>query len=313
MIPLIDKRITPQYAMGIKMGMLIVCEENKAKLPYRFKVTGTCIYTAEELYYYIYHNSLLLTDELYEETFLAWLKKELQLTEKAEKIKEAREKLSGYDALAEAALILFTDNGYYNGEEVQNFLIRQGERKNVSPTEMAMKKAESFLQHGRYYEAGILYEGLLAGDGVYSVLKEEAGRMRHNLGMCRLHTEGFKRAAKEFKAAYEMTGGEESKRQYVLCLLLSSTQSIFQTENEAPVTELLKAEENNGEDNISEAYVNGIREEIEASLLRYQAAEEYGGFRKLQEAKNAGKLVDFMQEAKELIDGYKQEYRSENS
>ncbi|SHO51931.1 hypothetical protein [Anaerocolumna xylanovorans] len=288
------------------MGILIACEENKAKLPYRFKVTGTSIYTAEELYYYIYHNMLLLTDELYEEAFLAWLENELCLKEKAEKIRELKKKLSGYDALTEAALVLLSGDCYYKEEEVQNFLIKQSERKNVSPTEMAVKKAESFLQHGRYFEAEMIYESLLAGDATYSLLKEEAGRIRHNQGICRLHTEGFKRAAKDFKAAYEMTGREESKRQYVLCVLLSSTDGL-------EFIEPLKSEESSDEENIDKAYVEGIREEIRDSLMRYKSSSEYKESEELKEAKEDGKLIGFTQGARKIIHSYKQEYRSENS
>ncbi|MGN6714857.1 hypothetical protein [Anaerocolumna jejuensis] len=278
------------------MGILIACEENKAKLPYRFKVTDTGIYTAEELFYYVYHNFLLLTDELYEEAFLMWLEKELFLPEKAEKIREMKKNYSGYDAQVEAASILLLDNSYYQEEEVQEFLLRQNERKNVSPGELAVKKAESFLQHGRYFEAGMIYESLLAGDGMYAVLKEEAGRIRHNLGVCRLHTEGFKRAAKDFKAAYEMTGGEESKRQYVLCMLLGGNESTF-----------------GAEESISEAYVKGIREEIQDSLLQYGSSDEYKKLEELKEARDSGKPADFLQGVRERLESYKQEYRSENS
>lgn len=319
------------------MGILIACEENKAKLPYRFKVTDTGIYTAEELFYYVYHNFLLLTDELYEEAFLMWLEKELFLPGKAEKIREVKKSYSGYDALVEAASILLSDNSYYQEEEVQEFLIRQNERKNVSPGEMAVKKAESFLQHGRYFEAGMIYESLLAGDGMYAVLKEEAGRIRHNLGVCKLHTEGFKRAAKDFKAAYEMTGGEESKRQYVLCMLLGGNESTFGTEETEAVTAAYTSEEteaaavaNESEEtgvvmaavksedtgyveNISEAYVKGIREEIQDTLLQYESSDEYKKLEELKEARDSGKPADFLQGVRERLESYKQEYRSENS
>lgn len=295
------------------MGILIACEENKAKLPYRFKVTDTGIYTAEELFYYVYHNFFLLTDELYEEAFLMWLEKELFLPEKAEKIREAKKNYSGYDALVEAASILLLDNSYYQEEEVQEFLLRQNERKNVSPGELAAKKAESFLQHGRYFEAGMIYESLLAGDGMYAVLKEEAGRIRHNLGVCRLHTEGFKRAAKDFKAAYEMTGGEESKRQYVLCVLLGGNESTFGAEETEAVTAAFKSEETGYEESISEAYVKGIREEIQDSLLQYGSSDEYKKLEELKEARDSGKPADFLQGVRERLESYKQEYRSENS
>lgn len=288
------------------MGILIACEENKAKLPYRFKVTGTGIYTAEELSYYIYHNMLLLTDELYEEAFLSWLEKELCLREKAERIRELKTKLSGYDALLEAALVLLSGGCYYTEEEVENFLLKQSERKNISPTEMASKKAESFLQHGRYFEAGMIYESLLAGDASCVLLKEEAGRIRHNLGICRLHTEGFKRAAGDFKTAYEMTGREESKRQYVLCVLLSSTDG-------SEYIEPLKSEEEGGREGIDQAYVDRIREEIRESLIQYKSSEEYKNLTELKKAKEDGRLVDFTQGARKTIQSYKWEYRLENS
>jgi hypothetical protein len=159
----------------------------------------------------------------------------------------------------------------------------------------------------------MIYESLLAGDGMYAVLKEEAGRIRHNLGVCRLHTEGFKRAAKDFKAAYEMTGGEESKRQYVLCVLLGGNESTFGAEETEAVTAAFKSEETGYEESISEAYVKGIREEIQDSLLQYGSSDEYKKLEELKEARDSGKPADFLQGVRERLESYKQEYRSENS
>lgn len=276
------------------MGILLVCEENKAKLPYRFLVTGTGIFTAEELFYYIYHNFFLLTDELYDENFLIWLEQELQLREKAAGIREMKKDFAGYDALIEAADVLLSGGSFYTQDEVREFLTRQRERKNVSPSELAMKRAESFLSYGRYYEAGMIYETLLAGDVMKAVVKEEVGRMWHNLGICRLYTEGFKEAAKHFKRAYDMTGEEESKRQYFLCRILSEEAYTLQSE-----------------EGIEEAYIEDIKKEIQNSMMQYNSSIEYQKLEALKELKSNGKLVEFMQEVNELIESYKREYRSE--
>ncbi len=276
------------------MGILFVCEENKAKLPYRFMVTGTSIFTAEELFYYIYHNFFLLTDELYDEIFLTWLEQELQLSEKAAGIREMKKSFSGYDALIEAASILLSAVNIYTPDEVKEFLIRQRERKNVSPSELALKRAESFLGHNRYYEAGRIYETLLAGDVMNAVVKEEAGRLWHNLGVCKLYTEGFKEAAKHFKRAYEMTGEEVSKRQYLICCILCEEESSLQS----------------GE-GIEEAYIEDIRKDIQNSIIQYNTSTEYQKLEELKELKGSGNLVEFVQGVKELIEAYKKEFRSE--
>lgn len=278
------------------MGILLACEGKKARLPYRFKVTGTGIYTAEELFYYIYHNFLLLTDELLDESFLQWLERELFLTEKAEKIRGVKKGLSVFDALLEAAVILLSGGGYYTEEEVGDFKSRQGERKNMTPAETLLKKADGLLSHEQYSEAGLLYETLLNGEGMQITPKEEEGNIRHNLGVCRLYLEGFERAAGDFKAAYEITGREESKRQYLLCILLSG-----------------KEKEDTCMDGMEPEDREKIKEEVALSLLRYQDTESHKRLEKMRTAKEDGRLVDFVQEAGELIAGYKRKYRAENA
>jgi hypothetical protein len=285
-----------------RAGILILCDKAKTEIPYRFKITETVVNNAEELYYYIYHNFMLLTDELLDEKFLLWMERELKQTEKVSKIREIITMFSGYEALLEAAKVLLPDSGYYTKAEADDFLKKQKERKNISPAEMALKKGDSFLSHGQYADAGLLYEVLLNNHS-NTLTAEVTGRIRHNLGICRLHLEGLLRAKPEFKEAYRLNGSEESKRQYYLCkLLLGEAIEIVSLQGGEEGVHKLEGE----------TYIEALKEEIQQSLLRFKDSDNYIKLAALKESKDTGRLNDFTREVKDIITVYKQEYRKEN-
>jgi hypothetical protein len=195
------------------------------------------------------------------------------------------------------------DTGYYTKAEAEDFLNKQKERKNISPAEMALKKADSFLSHRQYADAELIYE-ILINNHSNTLTAEVTGRIRHNLGICRLHLEGVLRAKSEFKEAYRLNGNEESKRQYYLCKLLSG-----ETMEEADLPE---ASDGNHK-TVDETYIEALKEEIQQSLLRFKDSENYRKLEALKEAKDTGRLNDFRREVKDIIALYKQEYRKENS
>lgn len=284
-------------------GVLILCDKVKAEVPYRFKITGTVINNAEELYYYIHHNFLLFTDELLDEDFLLWVERELKQAEKAIKIRELKTTLSGYEALLEAAVVLLLDTGYYTNAEAEDFLNKQKERKNISPAEMALKKGDSFLSHGQYADAQLIYE-ILINNHSNTLTAEVTGRIRHNLGICRLHLEGLLKAKSEFKEAYRLNENEESKRQYFLCKLL-----LGETIEEADLSDAAEGNHKIAD----ETYIEELKEEIQQSLIRFKDSENYMKLAALKEAKDTGRLNDFRREVKDIIALYKLEYRKENS
>ncbi|WOO38455.1 DUF5716 family protein [Anaerocolumna sp. AGMB13020] len=284
-------------------GVLILCDKVKAEVPYRFKITGTVVHNTEELYYYIHHNFLLLTDELLEEEFLLWVERELKQVEKALKLREIKTMLSGYEALLEAAAVFLLDTDYYTKTEAEEFLNKQKERKNISPAEMALKKGDSFLAHGQYADAGLIYE-ILINNHSNTLTTEVTGRIRHNLGICRLHLEGLLRAKSEFMEAYRLNGSEESKRQYYLCVLLSG-----ETMEEADLSDATEGNQKL----VHETYIETLKEEIQQSLLRFKDSDNYMKLAALKEAKDTGRLNDFKREVNDIIALYKEEYRKENS
>ena len=70
------------------MSSLILCNTVKAENPFYFELTGTNIYTIEELCYYIYNNIYIITEEIFDDDLVFWLREELEMVELSEKISD---------------------------------------------------------------------------------------------------------------------------------------------------------------------------------------------------------------------------------
>lgn len=61
------------------MSGYILCQTEKAAVPYYIESISTNIYTLEELCYYLYHNLYLVDDTILNEGLCVWIEKELKL------------------------------------------------------------------------------------------------------------------------------------------------------------------------------------------------------------------------------------------
>ena len=77
------------------MGRLIYCIGDKAKIPFYFQSTGVCVYTMEELCYYLYHNVATLEEDLSESQLVPWIRMELNMPERADFLATLMERKSG--------------------------------------------------------------------------------------------------------------------------------------------------------------------------------------------------------------------------
>ena len=67
------------------MGKIIVCNTKTAQNPYTFLNTKVSVYSYEELCYYLYNNMVLVGEEDVTASLSAWIRRELDLTELADK------------------------------------------------------------------------------------------------------------------------------------------------------------------------------------------------------------------------------------
>ena len=67
------------------MSGYILCQTQKAKIPYYIENISTNVYSLEELCYYFYHNLYLVDETILNEQLCRWLQEELELPETGSK------------------------------------------------------------------------------------------------------------------------------------------------------------------------------------------------------------------------------------
>ena len=69
------------------MSGYILCQTQKAKIPYYIENISTNVYSLEELCYYFYHNLYLVDESILNEQLCRWLQEELNLPKLAAKLR----------------------------------------------------------------------------------------------------------------------------------------------------------------------------------------------------------------------------------
>lgn len=278
------------------MEKLIICNGKQAYIPYYFKITNTKVYSIEELCYFVYNNVEMLNEDFFGEPLIRWLKDELDLEDRANKLREIKSQAGSFK---EIAVSILCSCEYYTESEIKNFIHNLDELVKLSPYEKLKKKADNYLKFRQFAEAAITYDKILDGEDVKSLSSEEYGNILHNLAIIKLHMVGITEAAESFKEAYERNKNPESLKQYFMALKLSKQDSIFLEEiNAYGVTETLKDE---------------ILDEINTSLDEAKQSQEYKIMEEIQECKLTGRINQMYRIADELINGWKQDFRRENS
>ena len=76
------------------MSKIIICREKTAETPFVFLNTKVEIYTYEELCFYIYNNTVLISKSTLSEKLFSWIRDELGMTQLAERLFALSNKVS---------------------------------------------------------------------------------------------------------------------------------------------------------------------------------------------------------------------------
>jgi tetratricopeptide (TPR) repeat protein len=278
------------------MGKLIICNGKQSETPFYLKITNTKVYSIEELCYYIYHNVDILNEDFFGESFIRWLKEDLNLEDRACKLSEIKNKGG---TLKEIVVSILCSCDYYTESEIKEYIHRLDELVKLSPYEKLKKKADNYLKYRQFAEAALAYEKILDGEEVKSLSSEEYGNILHNLAIIKLHMVGIAEAAGGFKEAYERNKNPESLKQYLMALKLSKQERIFMEEANAY--------------GVADASIDGMSDEIRISLEEAKQTQEYKIMETFQECRQNGRINQLYRIADELINRWKQEFRRENS
>lgn len=278
------------------MGKLIICNGKQAFIPYYFKITNTKVYSIEELCYYVYNNVELLNEDFFGEALIQWLKDELGLEDRANKLREIK---NNQGSFKEFAVSILCSSDYYSESEIKEFIRNLDDLVKLSPYEKLKQKGDNYLKYRQFAEAATVYEKILDGEEVTGLSSEDYGNLLHNLAIIKLHMVGIPEAAESFKEAYERNKNPESLKQYLMALKLSRQDDVLSEEVKAyGVTEILKDE---------------ILSEVNTGLEEAEQTEEYKIIEEFRECKQAGRINQLYRIADELINRWKQEFRREHS
>ena len=209
------------------MGRLIYCIGDKAKIPFYFQSTGVCVYTMEELCYYLYHNVATLEEDLSESQLVPWIRMELNMPERADFLATLMERKSG---IKDIVVSIFCSTDYYSQDEINHLIGKIDEYFELLPIERKKRHAAAILRYGKSHEALLEYQTILDDRDFSLLTDEEQGAAYHNIAVLMAQNGQFRSAAKNFQTAYQKSGDRESLCQYLYALKLGGMEEEFNRE-----------------------------------------------------------------------------------
>ena len=141
------------------MGRLIYCIGDKAKVPFLFQSTGVCVYTMEELCYYLYHNVETMEEDISESQLVPWIRNELNMPERADFLATLTERKSG---IKDMVVSIFCSTDYYSQDEINHLIEKIDRYFELLPIERKKRHAAAILRYGKNHEALLEYQTILA-------------------------------------------------------------------------------------------------------------------------------------------------------
>lgn len=207
------------------MSSLILCNTVKAENPFYFELTGTNIYTIEELCYYIYNNIYIITEEIFDDDLVFWLREELEMAELSEKISDM---LLHKNSLKDIVVTIFCSADYYIEKEIKSLIEIMDSLEGMPILLRRKMKADNYMKYKNFSLALKEYESILKSPKINELDSEDLGNIIHNLGIVRMNVSSFSAAAECFKDAYAKNNNKESLIHYLCALKLDKRDEEYE-------------------------------------------------------------------------------------
>lgn len=194
------------------MSKILLCTRKEASHPFIFLNTKVEINTYEELCFYIYNNTVLISKSSLSERLFDWIRDELNMPELAAKLVGLSNKTSyAQDLLVE----ILNEGDYYEPEEIKVYIEAWQKYRKLTPAQRKKLKADGYLGYRRYIKAASIYDDILEN---HREIQDPTfiGNIYHNRAVAAANNLDTEDAKKYFLKAYEMNNNEESLRGYLL-------------------------------------------------------------------------------------------------
>lgn len=209
------------------MGKIIVCNTKTAQNPYTFLNTKVSVYSYEELCYYLYNNMVLVGEEDVTASLSAWIRRELDLTELADKIDTLLDKHAFVQDIMVEILVY---GGYYSSEEVRQFMAECQKLRTLKSYEVEKLRADGYLRCKHYIKAGAIYDEVICYLEKEKQEDEFLGNVYHNKAVALAGNLQLDEAKSYFIKAYSLNKNEESMIEYFCVLAVTVDTATLEKE-----------------------------------------------------------------------------------
>ena len=209
------------------MGKIIVCNTKTAQNPYTFLNTKVSVYSYVELCYYLYNNMVLVGEEDVTASLSAWIRRELDLTELADKIDTLLDKHAFVQDIMVEILVY---GGYYSSEEVRQFMAECQKLRTLKSYEVEKLRADGYLRHKHYIKAGAIYDEVICYLEKEKQEDEFLGNVYHNKAVALAGNLQLDEAKSYFIKAYSLNKNEESMIEYFCVLAVTVDTATLEKE-----------------------------------------------------------------------------------
>ena len=202
------------------MGKIIVCSSKQAETPFTFLNTKVEIYTYEELCFYIYNNTVLISKTALSDKLWDWIREELDMPQLADRLVG----LANKTTFVQDLLVEILNAGeYYTPEEVKTYAAAWQKYRKLSTLQREKLKADGYLGYRRFIRASIIYDSIIEqADEIQD--KEFLGNVYHNRAVAAANNLDTDDAKMFFLKAYDLNNNQESLKGYFY--VVSATEDI---------------------------------------------------------------------------------------
>lgn len=208
------------------MSKIILCTTKEASNPFIFLNTKVEINNYEELCFYIYNNTVLISKSSLSDKLFDWIRDELGMAELSAKLVA----LSNKTPFAQDLLVeILSAGNYYEPEEIKTYIEAWQKYRRLTLSQRKKLKADGYLGYRRYIKAASIYDDIL--ENSEDILDDTfIGNVYHNKAVAAANNLDIDEAKEYFLKAYELNHNEESLRGYFIVFASSNDSATIRQE-----------------------------------------------------------------------------------
>lgn len=275
------------------MSGLLLCGKRTTN-PYIIKEAGTNIYSIEELCYYLYNNTYMVSSEFFSKELVNFLEAELELPSLAQKLKYDIDHMADISTMV---LEVLKGSDYYAPEEFRSIEKSLTALGSKSKSERMKAMADMLLERKKYISAANAYKDILnSKDEVYE--PEFVAGIWNNIGVVYTKQFLFKDAVACFKAACDIDRQEGYFDNLVCAAIFSRDDELL-----ADITAQYE---------ISEEDMDHYLKAIESNRRLLIKSREYMELKDRLLYDGKRELSEYREDIQKILDMWKEEYRQES-